>query len=83
MSGKVSVASVNGAGGFRGALSTSAETLTKFLGAKEHLDWLNIDLNAAKKLLFKIINSQKINMNGSTYIVVKLRVKQVKYETKI
>ena len=50
ISGKASVASVNRAGGseflsrgFRGW-----SPLRKFLGSKEHLDWLKIDLNAVK-----------------------------------
>ena len=50
ISGKASVASVNRAGGseflcraFRGWSS-----LRKFLGSKEHLDWLKIDLNAVE-----------------------------------
>ena len=40
---KVSVASVNVAGGSGGSL----RPLRKFLGSKEHLDWLKKDLNAA------------------------------------
>ena len=52
---KASIASVNGAGGgvwghseppSRGFKGWSS--LRKFLGSKEHLDWLKIDLNAAK-----------------------------------
>ena len=50
ISGKASVASFNRAGrseplsrGFRGW-----SPLRKFLGSKEHLDWLKIDLNAVK-----------------------------------
>ena len=50
ISGKASVASVNRAGGseflsrgFRGW-----SPLRKFLGSKEHLDWLKIDLNVVK-----------------------------------
>ena len=51
-SGKASVENVNGtggrrsdplSGGFRGQSS-----LRKFEGSKEHLDWLNIDSNAAE-----------------------------------
>ena len=41
---KVSVASVNVAGGSGGSL----RPLRKFLGSKEHLDWLKKDLNAAE-----------------------------------
>ena len=43
--GKASVESINGAGVSGGACSPSAG---KFLGSKEHLDWLKIDLNAAE-----------------------------------
>ena len=50
ISGKASVMSVNRAGrsepfsrGFRGR-----SFLRKFLGSKEHLDWLKRDLNALK-----------------------------------
>ena len=50
ISRKASVASVNRAGwyephsrGFRGG-----SLLRKFLGLKEHLDWLKIDLNAVE-----------------------------------
>ena len=50
ISGKASVASFNRAGmseplsrGFRGW-----SPLRKFLGSKEHLDWLKIDLNAVE-----------------------------------
>ena len=41
---KVSVASINGAG----AVETPVGPLRKFLGSKEHLNWLKIDLNAAE-----------------------------------
>ena len=41
--GKSSVASVNGPGG-----SGGGEKTNKFSGTKERLDWLKIDLNAAK-----------------------------------
>ena len=44
--GKVSVASINGAGGFGGVLRRS--TLRKLLGSKGHLVWLKIDLNVAE-----------------------------------
>ena len=50
--GKVSVASINGAGGVWGCFETPAGVLTaeheNFLGSKEHLDWLKTDLHAAK-----------------------------------
>ena len=55
---KASIASVSGAGGggggSGGTLSPFSRgfkgwsSLRKFLGSKEHLDWLKIDLNAAK-----------------------------------
>ena len=48
--GKVSVARINRAGGSeplnRGYRGWSP--LRKFLGSKEHLDWLEIDLNLAR-----------------------------------
>ena len=50
---KVSVASFNRAGGVWGCSETPAGPLRKFLGSKEHLNWLGIDLNEAK-----IINVQ-------------------------
>ena len=34
--------------------------LRKFLGFKEHLGWLKLDLNSAK-LLLKTVNAQKLN----------------------
>ena len=51
--GKVSIASVNGAGGSRAFWDTSGDfreqnTLRKYLGSEEHLDWLKIDLNVAE-----------------------------------
>ena len=48
---KVSVASVNGAGGSGGVLRSQLwfqGTLRKILGSKEHVDWLKIDLNVAE-----------------------------------
>ena len=50
ISGRVSVAGFNGAGGAGDTLSPSArdlgvEPLRKFLGSKEHLDWLKMDLD--------------------------------------
>ena len=42
---KASVAGIKGAGGAGGALSPS---LRKFLGSKEHLDWLKIHLNTTE-----------------------------------
>ena len=54
ISGKASVASVNGAGGSERHSEPLSRgfrrwiPLRKFLGCKEHLDWLKIDTNAAK-----------------------------------
>ena len=48
---KVSVASVNGAGGSGDVLRSQLwfqGTLRKILGSKEHVDWLKIDLNVAE-----------------------------------
>ena len=44
ISGKASVASIDGAGGSDGG----SESLRKFLGSKEHLNQLERDLNATK-----------------------------------
>ena len=87
--GKARVASVNGAGmsgrdsqplsrRFRGRSS-----LWKFLGSKEHLDWLKIDLNVAE---IRTVQDCKHTKNSCEckyiYTVLKLRVKQVTYEPK-
>ena len=41
----------------------------KFLGFKEHLDWLKIDFNAAKIITVQNYNNnKKNNVNGSIYI---------------
>ena len=59
ISGKASVANVNGAGGFGGALWAPQRgfrklgPLRKFLGSNKHLDWLKIDLNATKIITVK------------------------------
>ena len=85
ISGKASAARINRAAGSEGTLCPSAgglgsgDPLRKFLSSKEHLDWLKIDLDAAKILLFKTICGQNINVNGSTHTVLKLRVEQAKY----
>ena len=42
---KVSVASINGAGGSRGVLRSN---MRQYLGSKEHQNLLKIDLNAIK-----------------------------------
>ena len=86
---KVSVMSVNGAvgsgvfwdpsRGFRGR-----STLRKFLGSKEHLNRLKIYLNVAKILTVQNYNTKKISVNGGKNIPpLKLRVKQVIYESKM
>ena len=38
-----------------------------FAQPKEHLNWLKIDLNAGE-IIFKTINTHKINVSGSTHI---------------
>ena len=40
----------------------------KFSGSREHLDWLKIDLNAARIIAVQDSKCTKINVNGSTYI---------------
>ena len=45
---KSKLASVNGAGGVWGLSETPAGPLRNFLGFKEHLNWLKIDLNGAE-----------------------------------
>ena len=67
ISRKVSVVSANRAWEVWGCSETPARPLRKFSGAKEHLNWLKIDLNASK-IIFKTINTHKINVNGSTHI---------------
>ena len=42
--------------------------LRKFLGSKEHLYWLKIDLNAAEIITVEDYKHTKINVNGSTHI---------------
>ena len=64
---KMSVASVNGAGGSGGCSETPAGPLRKFLGSKEHLNRLKIDLNASE-ILFKTMNTYKINVNRATHV---------------
>ena len=48
ISRKVSIASVNRAGG----LGVLWDPQLFFLGSKEYLDWLKIDLNAAKIIMY-------------------------------
>ena len=40
----------------------------KFSGSRKHLDWLKIDLNAAKVITAQDYKHTKINLNGSTHI---------------
>ena len=42
--------------------------LIKFLGSKEHLDWLKIDLNTVKIITVQDYKHKKTNVNGSTHI---------------
>ena len=74
ISGKASVTSVNRAGwswgrselhsgNFRGLC-----TLRTFLGSKEHLYWLKIDLTAAEIFTVQEYKYTKINVNGTTHI---------------
>ena len=72
ISGKVNIASVNGAGGSGGILRP--------IGSKEHPDWLKIDFNAAE--IIQDYNKKKCEWKY-TYTVLKLRVKQVIYESNI
>ena len=50
-------------GGFRGEA-----TVRKFLGSKEHLDWLKIVLNVAEITTVQDYKRTKNNVNGSTHI---------------
>ena len=85
ISGKASVATINGAGGTgEGALNASAEPTKNSLGSKEHLDRLKIDLNAAEIIIFQGYKRTKNYCKWEyTYAVLKLRVKQVTYESKM
>ena len=40
-------------------------------------------LLGSKEQLFKTINTQNINVNGSAHTVLKLKIKQVTYESKL
>ena len=53
--------------GVWGCSEMPAGPLRKFPGSKEHLNWLKIDLNAVN-IIFKTINTHKINVNGSSHI---------------
>ena len=43
-------------------------SLRKFLGSKEHLVWLKIDLNAAEIITVQNYKHKKTDVNGSTHI---------------
>ena len=59
---KVSVTSINGAGGSGGSL----RPLRKFWGSKEHLDWLKINLNVTKVITVQDYkHKKKTNVNCS------------------
>ena len=58
-------------------------SLRKFLGSKEHLDWLKIDLNVAKISTVKYYRHTKNSFQWKyTYVVLKLGVKQVTYKSR-
>ena len=65
ISGKTSVVSVNGAGGYGGGYEFLSKNfrgqspLKKFSGSKEHLNWLEIDLNAAEIITAQDYKSAK------------------------
>ena len=42
--------------------------LIKFLGSKEHLDWLKIDLNTVKIITVQDYKHKKTDVNESTHI---------------
>ena len=70
--------------GGQGVVWDPSGTLRKFLGFKEHLNWLKIDLNAAEIIT---IQDYKHAQNWCewkyTYKVLKLRVKQLIYDSNI
>ena len=72
ISRKASVASINGAEesvGLSGSL-TGVCLLRKFLGSKEHLAWLKIDLNVTEIITVQDYKHTKINVNGGNNIIV-------------
>ena len=71
ISGKASVASINRAGG-RGESAS-----------KEHTSWLKIDQNATKIIIVQDYKQTKNQCEWNYTIVLKLRVKQVIYESKL
>ena len=71
-----------------GGESRSEGFRRKYLGPKEHLDCLKIDLNATEIIIVQ--DYARTNVNESTDILphiythmLKLRIKQVIYESKI
>ena len=57
---------------------------TNYVGSKEHLDWLKIDLNGAKIIAVPGYKGTKNYCEWKyTYTMLKLRIKQVTYESKI
>ena len=72
ISRKASVASINVAEesvGLSGSL-TGVCLLRKFLGSKEHLAWLKIDLNVTEIIPVQDYKHTKINVNGGNNIIV-------------
>ena len=73
ISRKAGIASVDEAKGSRGRCEPFSggfrerSPLQKFLGYKKHLDWLQIDLNAAKIITGQDYKRTK-NVNGSAHI---------------
>ena len=86
---KVSIAGVNRAGEFGGCSGTPAggfrewSTLRKFLGSKEHLYCLKIDLKVAEIIIVQDYKQKKKLIWKYTCTALKLRVKQVIYKSKI
>ena len=65
-------------------LSTEGYQVIKFLGSKEHLGWLKINLNAAEIITTQDYKCTKNKCEWKyTYTVIKLRVEQVTYVPKI
>ena len=64
---KVRIASVNGAGGSGSVLGPLlVDTLRKFLGSNERLDWLKIDSNVAKIITVQDYKHKKTSVNGQS-----------------
>ena len=75
ISRRASIASVNRAGVSGACPEPLSEVfrgwspLRKFLGSREHLDLLKIDLNAAEIITVQDYKCSKINVNGGTHSV--------------